>query len=248
MYECTKMWNSGYPLSYNWLEHYFKIMPNSRYVNISTCIRFPFLSYSSWTHVCVIFILNNRNESRLVKYLLLSCLGNAGNVLDGYNPPTKKSSSSSDDSESEEETADDAPLLNEVSVDTPKWKSTTPILRPSTKDRMYYHLPYYEDKPCVYIKHAIEDHRRRMYNSNIVDRIIEKLVSLSILIFMVTFINLWLRHLTGTERQRYIRFSDNDVSMKIFCLSRMMEYVRFTRWLFRNNHFQRREWEGYSRN
>ncbi|XP_056017603.1 otoferlin-like isoform X2 [Ostrea edulis] len=102
-------------------------------------------------------------------------LGNAGNVLDGYNPPTKKSSSSSDDSESEEETADDAPLLNEVSVDTPKWKSTTPILRPSTKDRMYYHLPYYEDKPCVYIKHAIEDHRRRMYNSNIVDRIIEKL-------------------------------------------------------------------------
>lgn len=108
--------------------------------------------------------------------MLFLFLGNAGNVLDGYNPPTKSSSSSSDDSESEEETADDAPLLTEVAVEQPKWKSTTPVLRPSTKDRVYYHLPYYEDKPCVYIKHITEDHRRRMYNSNMVDRIIEKLV------------------------------------------------------------------------
>jgi hypothetical protein len=127
-----------------------------------------------------------------VRYLRLFCLGNAGNVLDGYNPPTKKSSSSSDDSDEseEEETADDAPLLSEVSVDSPKWKSTTPILRPSTKDKMYYHLPYYEDKPCVYIKHATEDHRRRMYNSNIVDRIIEKLVSLCVFLF-------WLHRIIG---------------------------------------------------
>lgn len=114
-------------------------------------------------------------EIEYTPFAVIPCIGNAGNVLDGYNPPTK-STSSSDDSDSDEETADDAPLLNEVAVETPKWKSTTPVLRPSTKDKIYYHLPYYEDKPCVYIKHVTEDHRRRMYNSNIVDRIIEKLV------------------------------------------------------------------------
>ena len=103
--------------------------------------------------------------------------GNAGNILDGYNPPTKKQqSSSSEDESSEGEGGEDTP---DEGVDSsgPKWQSTTPPVRPTTKDRIYYHMPFDEEKPCVYVKEMFEDHRRRMYNTNILEKIGEKLVS-----------------------------------------------------------------------
>lgn len=40
----------------------------------------------------------------------------------------------------------------------------------------YYHMPYFEKKPCIYIKSWWPDHRRRLYNSNIMDKIADKLV------------------------------------------------------------------------
>lgn len=43
--------------------------------------------------------------------------------------------------------------------------------------RNYFHLPYFEKKPCVYIKSWWQDQRRRLYNSNIMDKIADKLVS-----------------------------------------------------------------------
>lgn len=106
--------------------------------------------------------------------------GNAGNKLDGYNPPTKKkrNDSSSEESESDGSADEDSPLVaTTTSTDTPRWQSTTPALRPISRDRFYYNLPYYEDKPCVYLKEVLEDHRRRMYNTNMIDKIAEKLVS-----------------------------------------------------------------------
>uniref|UniRef100_A0A673YZF8 Otoferlin n=1 Tax=Salmo trutta TaxID=8032 RepID=A0A673YZF8_SALTR len=41
----------------------------------------------------------------------------------------------------------------------------------------YFHLPYFEKKPCIYIKSWWQDQRRRLYNSNIMDKIADKLVS-----------------------------------------------------------------------
>ena len=38
-------------------------------------------------------------------------------------------------------------------------------------------MPYEEQKPCLYVKGLFEDHRRRIYNTNIIDKITEKLVS-----------------------------------------------------------------------
>lgn len=105
--------------------------------------------------------------------------GNAGNVLDGHNPPTKKKSrsdSSSEESASDDELEDSA-VSSSVSMEPPKWQSATTPMKPATRDRCYYHLPYYEDKPCLYIKEHFEDHRRRLYNTNIIDRVAEKLVS-----------------------------------------------------------------------
>ena len=42
--------------------------------------------------------------------------------------------------------------------------------------RNYFHLPYFEKKPCIYIKSWWQDQRRRLYNSNIMDKIADKLV------------------------------------------------------------------------
>ncbi|XP_021379810.1 otoferlin-like isoform X8 [Mizuhopecten yessoensis] len=101
-------------------------------------------------------------------------IANAGNTLDGYNPPTKKKQDSSSEEEDSEEEGEDGPM-EKLSTDSPKWQSHTPPLRPVTRDRCYYHLPFYDDKPCVYIKEVFEDHRRRMYNTNIINKIVEKL-------------------------------------------------------------------------
>uniref|UniRef100_A0A671Z423 Otoferlin n=1 Tax=Sparus aurata TaxID=8175 RepID=A0A671Z423_SPAAU len=35
----------------------------------------------------------------------------------------------------------------------------------------YFHLPYFERKPCIYIKSWWQDQRRRLYNANIIDNI-----------------------------------------------------------------------------
>uniref|UniRef100_A0AAX7T108 C2 domain-containing protein n=1 Tax=Astatotilapia calliptera TaxID=8154 RepID=A0AAX7T108_ASTCA len=41
--------------------------------------------------------------------------------------------------------------------------------------RNYFHLPYFERKPCIYIKSWWQDQRRRLYNANIIDNIADKL-------------------------------------------------------------------------
>uniref|UniRef100_A0A6Q2YPV7 C2 domain-containing protein n=1 Tax=Esox lucius TaxID=8010 RepID=A0A6Q2YPV7_ESOLU len=81
--------------------------------------------------------------------------------------------SDEDDSEliqqnsSEDEADDDADL---VSV------SSTPPMKPVITDRNYFHLPYFEKKPCIYIKSWWQDQRRRLYNSNIMDKMADKLL------------------------------------------------------------------------
>jgi len=43
-------------------------------------------------------------------------------------------------------------------------------------------MPYYEEKPCVFFTSAWHDHKRRLYNSNILHGIAEKLVCSLIII------------------------------------------------------------------
>ena len=54
-------------------------------------------------------------------------------------------------------------------------KSTTPSMRALTNDKQYYHMPFNERKPCCYVTSYWHDHKRRLYNSNIMDRICDKL-------------------------------------------------------------------------
>lgn len=46
----------------------------------------------------------------------------------------------------------------------------------SAHPRNYFHLPYLERKPCIYIKSWWPDQRRRLYNASIMDHIADKLV------------------------------------------------------------------------
>uniref|UniRef100_A0A6Q2Y2V9 Otoferlin n=1 Tax=Esox lucius TaxID=8010 RepID=A0A6Q2Y2V9_ESOLU len=106
-------------------------------------------------------------------------IGNYGSEIDNVGKPSpsggKKSGGDGDEEESElihgssdEEAGDDDNDL--VSV------SATPPMKPVITDRNYFHLPYFERKPCIYIKSRWQDQRRRLYNANIMDNIADKLV------------------------------------------------------------------------
>uniref|UniRef100_A0A8B9RI62 Otoferlin b n=1 Tax=Astyanax mexicanus TaxID=7994 RepID=A0A8B9RI62_ASTMX len=145
-------------------------------------------------------------------------IGNYGSEVD--DTPTKPKSKKSkkgdgDDEESEliqgssdEEVTDDGEL---VSV------STTPPMKPVITDRNYFHLPYFERKPCIYIKSWWQDQRRRLYNANIIDNIADKLVSdhffnliNSILrILHVPDIYIWM--ISNGKRIAYARVPSKDI-------------------------------------
>ncbi|XP_069993363.1 otoferlin-like isoform X1 [Penaeus vannamei] len=92
-------------------------------------------------------------------------LGNAGNSLDGCST-TRPSSEEESDGESGPES-----VVGESSM----WHSTTPPMKPMTNDKIYYFLPFWDDKPCLYIRSFFQDHRRRLYNSNAIAGIATKL-------------------------------------------------------------------------
>ncbi|KAG7274872.1 hypothetical protein CRUP_014657 [Coryphaenoides rupestris] len=104
-------------------------------------------------------------------------IGNYGNQIDGVSKPAsakkRKKDGESEEEESdliqnssEEEDDEDGELMS---------VSSTPLMKPVITDRNYFHLPYFEKKPCIYIKSWWQDQRRRLYNSNIMDKIADKL-------------------------------------------------------------------------
>ena len=56
------------------------------------------------------------------------------------------------------------------------WNSTTVTTKPLSHDRLYYFLPYWDEKPTMYIRTSFPDHRRRMYQANVISRVANKLV------------------------------------------------------------------------
>uniref|UniRef100_A0A4W6EW04 Otoferlin n=1 Tax=Lates calcarifer TaxID=8187 RepID=A0A4W6EW04_LATCA len=103
-------------------------------------------------------------------------IGYYGNEIDGVVKPQtkgKKGGGNGDEEEtelihnsSEEEMDDDGDLTS---------VATTPPMKPVITDRNYFHLPYFERKPCIYIKSWWQDQRRRLYNANIIDNVADKL-------------------------------------------------------------------------
>ncbi|XP_069925439.1 otoferlin [Oryctolagus cuniculus] len=102
-------------------------------------------------------------------------IGNYGNEVDGLSRPRRPRPRKEPGDEEEvdliqnssDDEADDSGDLACV--------SSTPPMRPQITDRNYFHLPYLERKPCIYIKSWWPDQRRRLYNTNIMDHIADKL-------------------------------------------------------------------------
>ncbi|XP_042552596.1 otoferlin isoform X3 [Dipodomys spectabilis] len=102
-------------------------------------------------------------------------IGNYGNEVDGLSRPQRPRPRKEPGDEEEvdliqnssDDEGDDSGDLASV--------SSTPPMRPQITDRNYFHLPYLERKPCIYIKSWWPDQRRRLYNANIMDHIADKL-------------------------------------------------------------------------
>lgn len=95
-------------------------------------------------------------------------IGNAGNSIDGHN----ESQCSTFGEEGELQT-----------VDVSSFNSTTNSCKPISHDKLYYYLPYWDYKPCMNVRCHFPDLRRRMYNSNMIAKITETLVSNHSLIY-----------------------------------------------------------------
>ncbi|XP_055296702.1 otoferlin isoform X2 [Sitodiplosis mosellana] len=85
-------------------------------------------------------------------------VGNAGNSIDGHNE--SQCSNVGDDGELE-------------TVDTTAFNSTTNSCKPISHDKLYYYLPYWDYKPCMNVRCHFPDLRRRMYNSNMIAKLVD---------------------------------------------------------------------------
>ncbi|XP_016391542.1 otoferlin-like isoform X2 [Sinocyclocheilus rhinocerous] len=105
-------------------------------------------------------------------------IGNYGNQIDGVSKPASAKKKKEDGGESEEEESE---LIHNSSDEEAEDDGdltsvpSTPPMKPVITDRNYFHLPYFEKKPCIYIKSWWHDQRRRLYNSNIMDKLADKL-------------------------------------------------------------------------
>ncbi|XP_032072185.1 otoferlin [Thamnophis elegans] len=103
-------------------------------------------------------------------------IGNYGNEIDGMSRPTIKKKRDGGDGNEEESELLQNDSDEEANIDGEFISvSTSPALKPLITDRNYFHLPYFDKKPCIYIKSWWQDQRRRLYNSNIIDKIADKL-------------------------------------------------------------------------
>lgn len=104
-------------------------------------------------------------------------IGNAGNSLDGHNE--SNCNNLNDDEELE-------------TVDTTSYSSTTSSCKPISHDKSHFYLPYWDYKPCMDVRCYFPDLRRRMYNSNMISKISDKMVNITL--FLLLLLLFWLHY------------------------------------------------------
>nr|CAB3264595.1 otoferlin [Phallusia mammillata] len=105
-------------------------------------------------------------------------VGNYGNDIDGANLTNKRQHSDGNNSDDSLDDSDDESqmlLKGTQTYNDPSMRPLTPPARPSTCDKFYYHMPYFEQKPCLYLTSYWHDQKRRLYTSNVLHRVIDKL-------------------------------------------------------------------------
>lgn len=122
-------------------------------------------------------------------------VGNAGNSIDGHNE--SQCNNLGDDGELE-------------IVDATAFNSTTNACKPISHDHQYYYLPYWDYKPCMNVRCHFPDLRRRMYNSNMIAKLVEAMVSRKILSFLLDML-LGIRLLAKNNKKKQ---AEHDMNAK----------------------------------
>ncbi|KAE8605652.1 hypothetical protein XENTR_v10015261 [Xenopus tropicalis] len=103
-------------------------------------------------------------------------IGNYGNQIDGISKPSMRKRKEGGDGVEEETELLQNSSDDEADEDGEMLSiSSSPAMKPLITDRNYFHLPFFDKKPCTYIKSWWQDQRRRLYNANIMDKIADKL-------------------------------------------------------------------------
>uniref|UniRef100_A0A8C4X0F3 Otoferlin a n=1 Tax=Eptatretus burgeri TaxID=7764 RepID=A0A8C4X0F3_EPTBU len=99
-------------------------------------------------------------------------IGNFGNALDGMNISEQHSDEEDDDNDDDN---DQKLLLQHMTITSDSGEELQ--LSMIEAKRQYYHLEFNEEKPCVSVRSIWTDQRRRLFLSNIIDKIANSLVS-----------------------------------------------------------------------
>jgi otoferlin len=65
--------------------------------------------------------------------------------------------------------------MYEESIDVSSFSSTTSMCKPISHDKHHYYLPYWDYKPAMNVRCIFPDLRRRMYTSNMLSKLTEKM-------------------------------------------------------------------------
>lgn len=130
------------------------------------------ISESSYSKTEEFFLFSTIMEASMIDrklsdkpcYFELS-MGNAGNSLDGHNE-----SSFNNLNDDEDDTL--------VTVSSTSFSSITSASKPTSHDKTHYYLPYWDYKPCMDVRCTFPDLRRRMYNSNMIAKMADKMVNI----------------------------------------------------------------------
>ncbi|XP_028687701.2 otoferlin isoform X4 [Macaca mulatta] len=118
-------------------------------------------------------MIDRRNGDKPITFEVT--IGNYGNEVDGLSRPQRPQPRKEPGDEEEVDLIQNSSDDEASNGGDLASVSSTPPMRPLVTDRNYFHLPYLERKPCIYIKSWWPDQRRRLYNASIMDHIADKL-------------------------------------------------------------------------
>lgn len=150
------------------------------------------ISESSYAKMEEFFLFSTLMEATMIDRKLSDkpihfelSIGNAGNSIDGHN-------------ESQCSNLGEGGEL-EV-VDSTAFNSMTNSCKPISHDKLHFYLPYWDYKPCMNVRCHFPDLRRRMYNSNMIAKLADAMVSIFAIFISANEIYLCLLFITDRKK------------------------------------------------
>ncbi|XP_013396113.1 otoferlin-like [Lingula anatina] len=118
------------------------------------------MEYFLWGTILEATMIDKKFADKFVSFEL--SMGNYGNSIDGKHFYRHTSLDEHAQEEPQQETEE--MVLNQ-----------TPPMKPHSRGKNYYHIPFHEKKPCLYAKTRFEDQRQRLQRTNVLNAMVESL-------------------------------------------------------------------------